>query len=118
MIKTGARSMSLLCDGEEYVTLNGERRRAVHGRTATPGFWDGANPVVCGFAIGCLLSVILLVSLPFWFGVCFFLIGSEADPVGPVLFVTYAASILVCPVVGWLIGLAIRRTRRAAGKFE
>jgi hypothetical protein len=108
--------MSFLNGGEEYVTVSGERRRAVHGRTAKPRFWDGANPVVCGFAIGCVLSVILLVGLPFWFGVCFFLIGSEADPVGPVLFVTYAASIILWPVVGWLIGLAIRRTRREAGK--
>ncbi len=108
--------MSSVNDDDEYVTVSGERRRAVNGRTGTPGFTGGANPVVCWFAIGCVLSVILLVGLPFWFGVCFFLIGSEADPVGPVLFATYASSIVVWPVVGWLIGLAIRRTRRAAGK--
>ena len=61
------------------------------------------------FAIGAGISAILVLGLPFWFGVCFFLIGSESDPFGPILFISYVDAIILVPIAGGLIGMYLQR---------
>jgi hypothetical protein len=68
------------------------------------------HPVLIGLAIGAAVSLVLLLGSPLWFGVCFFLIGSEAHPVGPVLFFSYVATAVLSPPVGCIVGLMVKRS--------
>jgi hypothetical protein len=67
-----------------------------------------------GMAIGGFVSLILLLALPFALGFCFFLIGSEADPVGPVLFACCLVAAVLPPVIGGLAGILLHRIAAAS----
>lgn len=64
-------------------------------------------PILVGFVIGTCVSLMPLLGLPFALGICFFLIGSEANPLGPTLFIVYLAIMVLSTFVGCIVGCTV-----------
>jgi hypothetical protein len=65
--------------------------------------------MLSGLGVGICVALVMLVCTPLWAGVCFFIVGSEAGPVGPTLFFLYVGAIALMPGIGGLIGWSIWR---------
>jgi hypothetical protein len=76
------------------------------------------DPVIVGIVVGGGFSFLVILGLPFVLGVCWFLMGPEANP-GLVIMIlgAFAAVVFLPPVAGFLIGREMKRRRpsRLAG---
>ncbi len=83
------------CMAASVVASGDGRAEPLGGRDSTGGVQMRKAYLIgyCtfGLVISLLFSTVLIAVFPAVLFVCFFLIGSEADPLGPILFCTYIA---------------------------